>query len=300
MKTIRIHIWRRAVQTGIALLFIILPTLNQTGFNFIWGNFLNIHVGCLTFSDPLAVFQVALKNHYLPIGLLIGAGMVLAIALFLGTVFCSWICPFGLLSELVNSFSSRVWPKKFRNRKIQTSGFAVKATVFCTGFLVFWFFFNSPVLNQVSMPFQYSNLFQYLAMQKYIAPALWFMGAVLLAEFLLQSRLWCRWICPQSVPLGVVKRLNPFGLKIVFKSKDCISHTAPFPCQQACSLNLDPKCMDGWSLTQCTNCGDCVDACAKTGKALVYKFSYPVSIPKNRLLIPFDHAKVRPSKGAKH
>ena len=261
------------MQVSVAALFIILPILNQAGFNFIWGNFLNIHVSCLTFSDPLAVFQVILKNHYLPIGLLIGAGMVLAISFFMGTIFCSWICPFGLLSELVNYFSSRVWPKKFSKRKLQTKGFAVKAAVFCIGFLIFWFFFNAPILNQVSMPFQYSNIFQYLFMQKYLSPAIWFMGAVLLAEFLLQTRLWCRWICPQSVLLAVVKRVNPFGLKIMFKQKNCISNKAPFPCRQACSLDLDPKRIDGWSLAQCTNCGDCVDACEKTGKALVYKFS---------------------------
>ncbi|ACN14067.1 NapH [Desulforapulum autotrophicum HRM2] len=273
MKRIKIHTWRRVIQTGVAGLFIILPILNQAGFNFIWGNFLNIHIGCLTFSDPLAAFQVILKNHYLPIGLLIGVGMVLAIAFFLGTVFCSWICPFGLLSELINSFSSRVWPKRFRNKRIQTRDFAVKATVFCTGFLVFWSFFNTPILNQVSMPFQYSNIFQYLFMQKDLSPVIWFMGVILLLEFIFQTRLWCRWICPQSVLLSVVKRFNPFGFKIVFKQKRCISNKAPFPCQQACSLNLDPKHMDGWSLAQCTNCGDCVDACEKTGKALVYKFS---------------------------
>ena len=159
MKKIKIHIWRRAIQTGVAGLFVTLPMLNQAGFNFIWGNFLNVHVGCLTFSDPLAVSQIILKNHYLPIGLLIGAGMVLAISFFLGTIFCSWICPFGLLSELVNSFSSRVWPKKFSNRKTQEKSFAVKAAVFCTGFLVFWAFFRTPILNQVSMPFQYFNIF---------------------------------------------------------------------------------------------------------------------------------------------
>ena len=261
------------MQTGVAALFIILPLLNKAEFNFIWGNFLNIHVSRLTFSDPLAVFQAILKNHYLPIGLLISAGMVLAISFLLGTIFCSWICPFGLLSELVHSFSSRVWPKKFSNKKIQTSGFAVKAAVFCIAFLVFWAFFNSPILNQVSMPFQYSNIFQYLFMQKYLSPAIWFMGAVLLVEFLFQTRLWCRWICPQSVLLAVVKRFNPFGLKIIFKQKDCITTQAPFPCQKACSLDLDPKNLHGWNLAQCNNCGDCVDACRKTGKALTYKFS---------------------------
>ena len=66
MKKIDIHIWRRTVQIGVAALFIMLPVLNAAGFNFIWGNFLNVHVGSLTFADPLAVFQVIIKNKYLP------------------------------------------------------------------------------------------------------------------------------------------------------------------------------------------------------------------------------------------
>jgi len=99
-KKVTIHSVRRAVQAGIAGFFILLPVLNENGFDVIWGNFLNIHVGSLTFSDPLAVLQGIVKNRYLPVGLLISAGMVLAIAFCLGTVFCSWICPFGLLSEL--------------------------------------------------------------------------------------------------------------------------------------------------------------------------------------------------------
>ena len=119
MKKVTIHVWRRILQTGVAATFILLPVLNATGFDFIWGNFLNIHIGGLTFADPLAVLQVIVKNRYLPWGLLISAGMVLAIAVCLGTVFCSWVCPFGLLSELVNRFSCRIRPRKDGDR---TSG----------------------------------------------------------------------------------------------------------------------------------------------------------------------------------
>ena len=112
MKKNDICIWRQTMQIGVAVLFIMLPMMNASGFSFIWGNFLNMHVGSLTFSDPLAALQVIVKNQYLPAGLLIGAGMVLAIAFCLGTVFCSWICPFGLFSELVNRLACRVWPRK--------------------------------------------------------------------------------------------------------------------------------------------------------------------------------------------
>jgi ferredoxin-type protein NapH len=272
MKKIDIHIWRRTLQTGVAATFIILPVLNANGFDFIWGNFLNIHVGGLSFADPLAVLQVIVKNRYLPLGLLISAGMVLAIAVCLGTVFCSWVCPFGLLSELVNRLSCRFRPIKGSNRTIRKNGFAIKAIVFCIGFFISWAFFSRPLLNRISLPFQYSNVFQYLFVQKQVTSAMGFIGVVLLTEFIFGTRLWCRWICPQAVLLVVAKRLNPFRLKVVFEKERCSGCQTPCPCQNACSLDLDPRRLNGRMEAECTNCGDCVDACRKTGGALSFTF----------------------------
>jgi len=272
MKKTKIHIWRRTIQTGVAVLFIILPILNAGGFSFVWGNFLNMHIGSLTFSDPLAVFQVIVQNRYLPTGLLISAGTVLAIAFFLGSVFCSWVCPFGLLSELIHSLSLKVRHGKFKNIKIQTIDFGIKTVVFCTGFLITIAFFNSPILNLVSLPFQYSNIFQYLFLQKHVSAAIWLMGIILLVEFLFRTRVWCRWMCPQSVLVSISKHFNPFRLRINFEKKRCVGKKSPRPCHKACSLGLDPRHLTGMHETQCTNCGDCVDACKKTGNALGFGF----------------------------
>ncbi len=272
MKKTNIHIWRRTIQAGVAVLFIALPMLNSWGFSFVWGNFLNIHVGSFTFSDPLAVLQVILKNRCLPVGILISAGTVLAIAFFFGTIFCSWICPFGFLSEFVNKLAYRAGPKKFRHTKIWKNGFAVKAIIFCTCFLIFWTFFTRSVFNIVSMPFQYSNIFQYLFLQKHLSLAILFVSGILSVEFIFGKRLWCRWICPQSVLLAVAKLFNPFRLKIIFAKQRCINSKSPSPCQKACSLDLDPRSLNGIKEAQCTNCGDCVDACRKTGGALGFGF----------------------------
>lgn len=272
MGKINIHILRRTMQIIVAVLFILLPILNAAGFKFIWGNFLNIHVGSLLFSDPLAVLQVIVKNHYSPPGLLISAGMVLAIAFFLGTVFCSWVCPYGLLSELVNSLSRRIWPAPFKVLKTKNNGSKIKMVVFFISFLSFYFFFNSPILNRISLPFQYSNIFQYLLIHKYLTTAIWFIGTVLLAEFIFRTRLWCRWICPQSILLTIAKKFNPFGLKITFKKDMCIATRGPYPCQKACSLELDPRKLNYSNRSQCTNCGDCIDVCNKKTGALNFRF----------------------------
>ena len=274
-----IHVWRRTIQTAIAAFFILLPMLNANGFSFIWGNFLNIHIGSLTFSDPLAVAQVIIKSRYTPIGLLIGAGLVLGIAFFLGTIFCSWICPFGLLSELTNRFARRFRMKKIINVMFRTNALAVKVVIFCAVFLAAIIFFNPPVLNQISLPFQYSNIFQYLFVQKHLFGAIWFIGAILAFELVLSTRVWCRFICPQSVLLTIASLFNPFRLKIVFKDKNCISDTVSPPCQKACSLDLDPRHLSFMNRAQCTNCGDCVDACRKTGNALSFSLTDLASIP---------------------
>ena len=267
-----IHVWRRAIQTAVAVFFILVPLLNANGFKFIWGNFLNIHIGKLIFADPLAVLQVIVNNRYIPPGLLIGAALVLAIAFIMGTIFCSWICPFGLLSELIHSFSLQFRSKKNIEFKFLKNIFAVKAVIFCVGFITSVMFFGSSILNQISLPFQYSNIFQYLFMQAYLFGAAWFLMAILVTEFIFCKRLWCRWICPQSVIVALAGQCNPFGLKVLFAKKNCISSKASPPCKKACSLDLDPRNLNFINRVQCTNCGDCIDACRKAGKALDFGF----------------------------
>ncbi|BBO76736.1 hypothetical protein DSCW_41530 [Desulfosarcina widdelii] len=274
-KTSPIHFWRRFVQTTAAVFFVLLPLINARGFQFVWGNFLNIHIGSLTFSDPLAVLQVVVGNRIIPPKIFVGAGLVLAIAFFLGTVFCSWICPFGLLSELTHALARKFKAGKKIEIKFSKSGPAAKLILFCCGVAAVFLFFKSPILNQASLPFQYATVFQYLFMQNHLFGAAWILIAILFVEFIFRRRLWCRWVCPQSVLIALAGRCNPWALKVRFNSKKCFSAKASPPCQNACSLDLDPRRLNGTNRLLCTNCGDCIDACRKTGRALDFGFKLP-------------------------
>jgi len=280
-KTNPIHFWRRVVQTATAVVFVLLPLLNAGGFQSVWGNFLNIHIGSLTFSDPLAVLQVVVGNRIVTPKIFIGAGLVLGIAFFLGTVFCSWICPFGLLSELTHALARKIKAGKKIDINASKSGPAAKLILFCCGVAAVFLFFHSPILNQASLPFQYATVFQYLFMQNHLFGAAWVLTAILLVEFIFRRRLWCRWVCPQSVLIALAGRCNPRVLKVRFDPKNCLSAKASPPCQNACSLDLDPRRLNGASRLLCTNCGDCIDACRKSGGALDFGFTRPAK--KNRL-----------------
>ena len=111
MKRPTLKTYRRAIQISVAMAFIIIPWLNHMRISFVYGNFLSFHFFAFPLADPQAVLQITLKNGYLSADLLIGAMIALVLAAVLGTVFCSWICPFGLLSEWGNGIAPKTSPR---------------------------------------------------------------------------------------------------------------------------------------------------------------------------------------------
>lgn len=273
MKKPSLHTSRRVVQIFTAIAFIIIPFLNHLHISFVYGNFLAFHFFMIPLADPLAVLQIFLKNNYLSLDLIIGAAIAVILAATLGTVFCSWICPFGLLSEWGYLLSRRL-RKKNKNSQIISgvSGFKIKMALFVLGISWFLIFATTPVLNQLSLPAWYSRIFQFWFEQWHISLAILGLGIIILVEVLVGKRIWCRYICPQSVIITLAKQINPHRLRVYYDIEKCLCKKGGNdPCGKACSLGLDPKATNGWPETNCTNCGECITACKKRGKALDYR-----------------------------
>ena len=260
------------LQIAVALTFVALPYLNRQRINLFYGNFLSFNAAGLPLADPLAVLQIALKSTHLSGDLLVGAGIVLVLAACLGTVFCSWVCPFGLLSEWAHTLSQRMLPKKYRGISGRVGGFFLKSVIFVVSFSGFLFFAEAPVLNQLSMPGWYSRIFQMLAGQRFLSLAAALVAGILLTEFAARNRLWCRYVCPQAYLLVLAKLTNPFRLRVGWWQTKCACGTAQSPCRDICSLALNPKTLEHYPEAECTNCGDCVTACKGMGKALEFRF----------------------------
>ena len=264
---------RRMVQVAVAGAFILIPWLNHLQISWVYGNFLSMKVYKLPLADPLAVLQIILKNNYWTLDLLVGAGIALGLAALLGTVFCSWICPFGLISELGLALNPR-HPKKTKPR---SRGCKIKFIIFGAGILGFLVFSTTPVLNQLSLPAWYSRIFQFWFEQGHISLALAALPGLALAEGLLGRRLWCRYICPQSVIISLAKQINPRRLRVNYTPKSCTCK-GQSPCASACTLDLNPRRFKTFPETECTNCGDCTIVCKEYGKALTFGFG-PVKKP---------------------
>ena len=270
MSARSIRFWRRLVQTGVALAFIAIPLLNRMEIHVLAGNFLSFNLAGIPLADPLAALQVAAGVLSGTTAMLVGAGISLLLACLLGPVFCAWICPFGLLSELCHR-------EKTADAKdsppARAASFAGKALLAAAGLLAVLLLAPTPLLNQLSMPGWYSRAMQHAFLYR---DALWgvviIIPAVLLAERLSGKRFWCRYVCPQSVLISLAGLTLPGRFRVRFAPRSCTCPASARPCISACSLGLNPRRIGKAQYLQCTNCGDCVDVCRTKGRALTFVF----------------------------
>jgi len=263
--------WRRCCQTIIALGFIVVPLCNARGITVISGNLLALDFFGLTFVDPLAFLQT-LAGGWPTAKAVTGAALVLLIALLMGRVFCGWMCPYSLASELLFAIRGKRRASKKTDavsmHDADIRPFTVRAVVAALGLFAVLLFLPEPYLNQLSMPGWYTRAMQQAAFFGLPLYGALFFPALLLLEGCIGSRFWCRCLCPQSVLLSLCAACIRPGLRLRFAPKQCACAGNDRPCLTACSFSLNPRKSTFVQRLDCTNCGDCVDACRLRGKAL--------------------------------
>ena len=272
MKKPTLKTYRRTFQIFVAISFIIIPILNRTDYSYVYGNYFSFHLFGIPFADPLAVLQLTVKNLYLTVDNAIGTLLPLLLAFALGTVFCSWICAYGLLSEWTQQLRRIFMGRGRKGIPLDSNGFPFKMAIFTLGFIGFFIFSTTPILNQLSMPAWYTRFFQYYFGQDILSLCFLFILAVLAIEFFTGKRLWCRYVCPQSILITLTKQFNRKRMKVVFDREKCICKPGRERCESACTLSLKPKTLYDSAELECSNCGDCVVACRKMGKALSFEW----------------------------
>jgi len=259
--------WRRGVQIILAVGMALVPWGNLHGINWISGNYLALDAFGLPFGDPLAALQVFISARDITGRAVLGAGFALLVALILGPVFCAYACPYGLFSELVHALVRHRTNRAPRQSPARRA-FGIKVAIVGFGLTGITIFGLPPLLNQLSMPAYYSRLWQHVALGGLLLPVL-AIPTMLLVEGVFARRIWCRFLCPQSVLLALMRRITPWSLRLIFDPGRCHCGQSPRPCATACTLELDPRRTQALALA-CTNCGDCLTACQERGQALQF------------------------------
>jgi ferredoxin-type protein NapH len=242
--------WRRAAQAAVALFYLSLPLASLGGPPAVSGTLASLKVGPVDLNEPAASVSAALAARRLPLALLLGALPVLLLAVALGPVFCSWICPWGLVSEGVARLRKPPgFASCFRPRP------RPRAAVLA-GLLVLSLLLGVPLAALLSPP----RLVTALPLESLLFRA-WpaVTGLLLLALLGLEiaaPRLLCTNLCPAGTLAALVRSRR--GLAVSWDPARCACPRAPH-CEAVCPWRLDPRSMD--LRDGCTNCLACVDGC---------------------------------------
>ena len=196
-------------------------------------------------------------NRIHPSGLIILL-IILSTAILLKRGFCSWVCPFGLLTEYLNRLHRRLFGKDVKvPRWFDSALRSLKYLILAFFLWAILIKMDTAALNS----FIYSpyNMVADIKMLHFFANitafAFWVLVAVFAASILLRN-FWCRYLCPYGALLGALSFLSVF--KIHRNTETC---TACTQCTRACPVDIAVHEVPCVYSDECNACLKCVAVC---------------------------------------
>jgi ferredoxin-type protein NapH len=255
----KLRVWsllilRRAVQLGVLLLFFGTARWGWelAGKPLLNGNLSSSELfGFIPLADPFAVLQILLTG-YLPLPeVMLGAAIIVVVFTLLGgRVFCSWVCPVNMVTDLA------AW---LRRRTGITDLFRLSRHIRYTVLILALIL---SVLTGVAA-FEWISPISMLHRELIYGIGLGWtavLGVFLLDLFILRNG-WCGHLCPLGAFYALLGKLAL--IRIRFDTPTC-THCGE--CAKICPepqvLNLKEAAAAGMIASgECTNCGRCIGVC---------------------------------------
>ena len=222
----------------------------------------------------------------------LGFLLVVGITLLFGRVYCSTVCPLGILQD-VFSYISKFYTKRIRKKRIRyrpsephnilrysllgvTTVFFLFGSVFLLNLLdpfsLFGKIFSGLVrpvyygLNNMSASVLHSfgiyTLYDVGTRQMTVIPLIFPTLMLVLVAWLslTRGRLYCNTVCPLGSLLGLISKISMYRIEI---DDQLCNHCA------MCSLNCKAECIDlknnEIDFSRCVGCFNCLDVCSMQG-----------------------------------
>ncbi len=244
-------ILRRFTQILIMALYII---ANVYGVNILMGNLSSsMFLGVIPLSDPYAVLQMFSAGAILTFDIMLGALIILTFyAIVGGRVFCSWVCPVNMITDLANYLRkvlgfNQIQKKQPASRNIRYWVIGLSLIIsFVLGITAFEF------ISPISMT------------HRGIIFGLGLGWAAMLVIFLFDLFVlkngWCGHICPLGGFYSLVGKFSLIRVK-----HDADKCTACMECKEVCPemqvLHMVAKESKPVLSGECTNCARCIEVC---------------------------------------
>jgi polyferredoxin len=196
-------------------------------------------------------------NRIHPSGLIILI-IILSTALLLKRGFCSWVCPFGLLTEYLNKVHQWVFRKRIkitrwldyplRSLKYLLLAFFLWAILIKMNAGALEYFIYSPynMVADIKMLYFFENISAF---------AFWALLAIFTLSILIRN-FWCRYLCPYGALLGVLSFLSIFK---IHRNQDTCTNCRQ--CTRTCPVDIQVHKTDCVISDECHACLKCVSVC---------------------------------------
>ena len=262
----RYLILRRISQLGILAVFLLGPL---AGIWIVKGNLSSsLTLDLLPLTDPLLLLQVVVSGHIPESAAIIGASIVMVFYLLVGgRVYCSWVCPVNIVTDTAEWLRRKLKIKNSANFSSNTRYWLLGAILLVAAISgsVAW-----ELINPVSMVYRGLVFGMGLA---------WgVVAAVFLLDLFVGRRAWCGRLCPVGAFYGLLGegallRVSAARREECDDCMDCFAicpeHQVIKPALKGADKGLGPVITSG----NCTNCGRCIDVCARD----VFEFTTRIS-----------------------
>jgi ferredoxin-type protein NapH len=225
------------------------------------------------FTDPYAALSVLVQGEMLPLATLLGALLPLALALVLGKVFCSFLCPARLMFEVTGAMRLGLIRLGFPLPTLQLPRLGLwvglALVLFAAGSGAATAHFILPYVAATS------GMIGLIVGGSLTASGTAFLG-MLAADLLVAPGQVCRSLCPTGALLEVVGRKSL--LRLEKKQEAC--PTGCNLCQRACPYGLFPGAET--HLPGCDTCGRCTAYCPTQKLSPTLGFRRPPAPPTER------------------
>jgi ferredoxin len=231
-------------------------------------------------------------------GSIVIVSIILLFTLLMGRIYCSSVCPLGVLQDIIAYFSKAGKQGKKKKYSYSKPHNILRISVFIVSIILLYesiallmsliepysvfgrimvdlfkpiYLLGNNLLATIFMKFDNFTFYQMnVAIQSMASFCITAILLIIIAVLSWRNgRTWCNSICPVGTLLGVISRYSFFKIRI--NKEKCIA------CGR-CATNCKSSCIDAAhkkiDYTRCVNCFDCLDSCSSR-QALSYRFSFP-------------------------